>query len=91
MFVREQVNTCSFIESSENPPYVCHIDENKWIIPTAEDFYCFMRDSGESNDGNIDNTNNDDNIIIKKFAIVNLPYKYDMLGIDLRLAVVKIL
>ncbi|CAF4339716.1 unnamed protein product, partial [Didymodactylos carnosus] len=79
MFAREKINTCSFIESSEKPPYVRSIDDNKWIISVAEDLYCLMRDSDESMDENMDDIDNDnDSIIIKKFAMVNLPCKYDL-------------
>ncbi|CAF1622596.1 unnamed protein product [Didymodactylos carnosus] len=79
MFAREKISTCSFIESSEKPPYVRSIDDNKWIISVAEDLYCLMRDSDESMDENMDDIDNDnDNIIIKKFAIVNLPCKYEL-------------
>ncbi|CAF4227095.1 unnamed protein product, partial [Didymodactylos carnosus] len=70
-------NTSLAWHNGDNSPYVRSIDDNKWIISVAEDLYCLMKDSDKSVNGNIDNIDND-NIIIKKFAIVNLPCKYEL-------------
>ncbi|CAF1246890.1 unnamed protein product, partial [Didymodactylos carnosus] len=78
----EEKKKCVFIESSMKPPFVRNMHDSAWMISVAEDICCIMTDKNEEEKnenrnkiGLIDDSN-DDNIIIKKFAIIRLPCKH---------------